>query len=187
MAKTKIVNIECCTCKICGKEFKTEEDAKKCEAKGIAVKWWENWDCSSDHHHVGEELEIGDIIMQCIHEGADGIDKVVVVGLVPKGHQIWPVVESLYNPEPEAVEPECFYESYILEVDETKSMKWLLERSAFLKDKMTGKMQEKKECEDCSSTYKNGCSQTLKECLQKQREYVEKIKNGEQNRQDGAI
>ena len=179
MAKTKIINIECCTCKICGKEFKTEEDAEKCEAKGVAAKWWENWNFSSDGHHVGDELKIGDIIKQIIHEGGEGINEVVVVGLVPKGHQIWPVVESLYDPDPRAVEPEYLDESYILEDEEIKSMKWLFERSDFLKNKMTGEMQDKNLCENCPSIYKEGCSQTLRECTQKEHKYVEKIKNGE--------
>ena len=177
MGKTKIVNIECYTCKICGKEFKTEEDAKTCETKGFAAKWWENWTFSSDRHHAGEELKIGDIIKQC-YEGSGGIDEVVVVGLVPKGHQIWPVVESLFDPKPRAVEPECLDESYILEDGEIKSMKWLFERSDFLKNKMTGEMQDKNLCRDCPSIYKGGCSQTLRECTQKGQEYVERIKNG---------
>lgn len=41
-----------------------------------------------------------------------------------------------------------------------------------------GEMQDKKDCEDCLPIYKDGCSRTLKECLQKQWEHVEKIKGG---------
>ena len=45
-------------------------------------------------------------------------------------------------------------------------------------DVALGEMQDKKDCDCCSSIYKDGCSRTLRECLQKQREHAEKIDNG---------
>jgi len=41
--------------------------------------------------------------------------------------------------------------------------------------KALGEMQNKEMCRDCTSNYSNGCSRTLKECLQKQQEWLEGI------------
>ena len=45
--------------------------------------------------------------------------------------------------------------------------------------KALGEMQNKEMCRDCTSNYSNGCSRTVKECLQKQQEWMDRTREVE--------
>lgn len=137
MVKMKETKIKYYICEICGKTFKTAEHAEKCEAKGIALQWWDTQYSTKEHHVWRDELEIGDILMQD-DEGRErgcGIDQSIVVGFVPKGHQIWLMVVSLEDPEPQEVDPMVLGGSYVMSDKEISNMKWLFERSEQIKEK----------------------------------------------------
>lgn len=123
MVKTREVKIRRYTCEICGNEYNTKELAGKCEAKGIVV-----W----------EDLKIGDVLMRSFtgQECGRGINQAVVVGLVPKDHEIWPVIISLDNPEPQEQDPKYLDGSYIMDNEEIANMKWLFEQSDHIREKI---------------------------------------------------
>lgn len=137
MVKIKETKIKYYICDICGKAFKTAKHAEKCEAKGIALQWWDDHRSPNEPQVWRDELEIGDILMQDDEgrESGRGIDQSVIVGFVPKGHQIWLVVESPEDPEPQEMDPMVLDGSYVVGDKEINNTKWLFERSDWIKEK----------------------------------------------------